>query len=55
MKTIHLIGVILFFLISFTTVAQKSITHKVWVTLSDNSEVKGTLLQATEEEFVLVK
>lgn len=55
MKTIHLIGVILLFIISFTTVAQKSITHKVWVTLSDNSEVKGTLLQATEEGFVLVK
>jgi small nuclear ribonucleoprotein (snRNP)-like protein len=55
MKTIPVIGVLLIFLISFTTVAQKSITHKVWVTLSDNSEVKGTLLQATEEAFVLVK
>lgn len=55
MKTTHLIGVILLFLISFTTVAQKSITHKVWVTLSDNSEVKGTILQVTEEAFVLVK
>ena len=54
MKAVHFLSVLSLVFTLATTHAQKVQTYKVWVTLVNNTQVKGTLHAANENEIVIL-
>ena len=54
MRTIYLLSVLLFLFTLSGATAQKSKYYKAWVTLTDNSEIRGALFNVSKDGLVLM-
>ena len=54
MKTLHFLSVLTLFFTLATANAQKVKTYKIWVTLVNQEEIKGTLFAADEDTLVIL-